>query len=89
MGKNCKKELNIGEAIMDLLINAFLDTISDIVESRDNTTTGHISRMSSCLEIMVDAVLESGLYKEETSSWDKKQIVMAGKLHDIGKISID
>jgi len=70
--------------------NAILETISELVEQRDNATGGHISRTSRYLKIFIDSLLASGLYGDQTASWEIniKEIVSSAQLHDVGKIAI-
>jgi len=76
------------ETIVELK-NAVMETIAELVERRDDSTGGHISRTSRYLQIITNALLESGLYGEETSSWHVDQMVLSAQLHDVGKIAID
>ena len=77
------------EKIVDLK-NAILETMSELVEQRDDTTGGHISRTSCYLNIFIDSLLASGLYGNQTASWGKntKELVSSAQLHDVGKIAI-
>ena len=70
------------------LQNAILRTVSELVESRDCVTGGHIERTQAYLEILINALLENDIYTEELSSWDIGLFIMSSQLHDVGKISI-
>ena len=70
------------------LQNAILKTVADLVESRDCVTGGHVERTQTYLRILIDALMENGVYAEELSSWDIGLFIMASQLHDVGKISI-
>jgi putative two-component system response regulator len=76
------------ETILELQ-NDIMETIAELVECRDESTGGHISRTSKYLKILIDALLERGLFREETASWDIHQMVLSAQLHDVGKIAID
>lgn len=71
------------------LKNAVMETIAEMVERRDDSTGGHISRTSKYLRIFIDSMLKNGLYKEQTASWNVEQMVLSAQLHDVGKIAID
>ena len=77
------------ERIIELK-NAVLETMSELVEQRDNTTGGHISRTSCYLKIFIDSLLANGLYGNQTASWKKniEEMVSSAQLHDVGKIAI-
>ncbi len=94
-----KKELknyneNLEEMVLEKtrtvleLQNVILKTVAELVEFRDDETGGHIERTKSYLEILVNALVEQGLYAEEVNSWDKELLLLSAQLHDVGKISI-
>ena len=70
------------------LQNAILKTVAELVECRDNVTGGHIERTQNYLRLLVDALLEKGIYADEILGWDINLFVMSSQLHDVGKISI-
>ncbi|MCL2185905.1 MAG: HD domain-containing protein [Treponema sp.] len=80
--------LNKTETIVELK-NAVMETIAELVECRDGSTGEHISRTSRYLKFFTNALLASGLYKEQTASWNIEQMVLSAQLHDVGKIAID
>ena len=69
--------------------DAVIEELTDIIERRDNTKAGHSTRVKNAMKIFLEAVIASGLYKEQTSSWDVEQIVLSSLLHDVGKGGID
>ncbi|MDR2542295.1 MAG: HD domain-containing protein [Treponema sp.] len=75
------------EMVLELQ-NAILRTVAELVECRDNVTGGHIERTQHYLYMLVDFLLEHGVYTEEISSWDINLLIMSSQLHDVGKISI-
>ncbi|GHU32611.1 two-component system response regulator [Spirochaetia bacterium] len=70
------------------LQNAVLSTVADLVEFRDDVTGGHISRTQKYLKILLDKLVEEGIYSEEISSWDMDYLLPSAQLHDVGKIGI-
>jgi len=71
-----------------LLQNGIVYTFADLVENRDKNTGGHIDRTAAYFKILLDAVLEKGVYSEETRRWNKDAVVSSARLHDLGKIAI-
>ena len=71
------------------LQNAILKTMVELVECRDDITGGHIERTQSYLGVLLNELLERGLYKEETSCWDIDLVLQSTQLHDVGKIAIE
>jgi putative two-component system response regulator len=70
------------------LQGAILNTLADLVESRDNITGGHILRTQKWLEILLSALQDYGVYHEETADWDMRLVLQSSQLHDVGKIAI-
>ena len=68
--------------------NAIISNIADMVESRDESTGGHIARTQKYLLILVEEMLKNGIYAEEASSWDLDILIPSAQLHDVGKIKI-
>jgi putative two-component system response regulator len=70
------------------LHNATISVIADMVESRDKITTGHVERTQVYLRLLVDELINSGLYYEEMKDWDMTLLLPSAQLHDVGKIVI-
>ena len=70
------------------LKDAILKMMAELVEYRDNITGNHIERTMRYMSIMLEAVLYSGVYEEEISTWDIVLVLRSAQLHDIGKIAI-
>ncbi|MDR1611302.1 MAG: response regulator [Planctomycetota bacterium] len=70
------------------LQGAILSTVADLVENRDDITGGHVQRTKRQVGILMAALQDFGLYREETVNWDIDLLVQSSQLHDVGKISI-
>ncbi|MCL2036417.1 MAG: response regulator [Oscillospiraceae bacterium] len=70
------------------LQNSILYVVADMVEKRDLATGDHIERTTSYIKILLDAMLEQGVYIEEICDIDFDLFVASARLHDVGKISI-
>ncbi|MDR0303817.1 MAG: response regulator [Chitinispirillales bacterium] len=68
--------------------NATINVISDLVESRDKVTGGHIERTQRYIEILLKELIHIGVYADEISKWDIDLLLPSAQLHDVGKISI-
>ncbi|GHV35625.1 two-component system response regulator [Synergistales bacterium] len=69
---------------------SILQTIADLVERRDGETGGHITRTQRYIKIMLDALIDLGLYADQIDeSWDIDLVILSSQLHDVGKIGID
>ena len=71
------------------LQSAVLETVADLVEFRDKTTGGHVTRTQLYLKALVDElILEGGPYADEVKEWDMDFFLASAQLHDVGKIAI-
>lgn len=71
-------------AIQDSIIKA----MAIMVESRDNSTGGHIYRTSDCVQIFVNHLMKENIYPDVSEQFYQK-IVKAAPMHDLGKIAVD
>ena len=62
-------------------------SLAMMVESRDNSTGGHIKRTSEGVRILIDAILEDG--SMELSEEFCKDVIKAAPMHDLGKVAVD
>jgi putative two-component system response regulator len=79
-------EAKSGE-VLELQI-AILKTVADLVERRDDITGVHIEHTQKSLSVMIEAIMELGLFKDETETWDIQLLLESSLLHDVGKIAI-
>jgi putative two-component system response regulator len=70
------------------LQNSILNTVTEMVEFRDDVTGGHIERTQNYLKLLVDKLLTEKIYWEEVSSWNLEFLIPSAQLHDVGKIAI-
>jgi putative two-component system response regulator len=75
------------EAVLELQ-NAVLKTMSNLVESRDDVTGGHIERTERYLGLLTGEMILQGVYRDVLDSWDLKLFLQSAQLHDVGKIAI-
>lgn len=72
------------------LQSSLINNIAELVEFRDSSTGGHISRTQKYTELLINASIEQNVYSEEMLKWENMDsIVPATQLHDLGKIFID
>lgn len=68
--------------------NGLVFALADIVENRDKETGGHVERTSEYIRILIEGMLDCGLYAEDLSKIDLETLMSSARLHDIGKIAI-
>ena len=70
------------------LQNKVLQAMAELVEGRDTLTGNHIERTQLCLEVLISAMIETGIYQEQTTGWNVGLLLQSSQLHDVGKIAI-
>ncbi|MCL1806507.1 MAG: response regulator [Oscillospiraceae bacterium] len=68
--------------------NAMLDLMADMAEFPDELFSGHAARVQRIMEILLDAIIAEGAYKDEIAGWDRYSCAKAAQFHDIGKIVV-
>ena len=86
------KELSrlIGEKTRQVtdMQDSIIKGMAIMVESRDNSTGGHILRTSDCIQIFADELLKHKELTQITSNFCKL-LIKAAPMHDLGKIAVD
>ncbi|MDR2729812.1 MAG: response regulator [Treponema sp.] len=89
-----KTHLDIDELIRERtarikrLQNGIVTVLADVVEERDKETGGHNDRTSAYMKILIEGMIENGVYAGEMREWNLEKVVLSAKLHDLGKIHI-
>ena len=71
--------------------NGMIRGMAMLVESRDNSTGGHIIRTSDVVEILLDEIVKDKDYVKKNNIDNDfiRNLIKAAPLHDIGKIAVD
>ncbi len=67
--------------------NNLILSMATMVESRDNSTGGHIRRTSEGVRLLIDAIRENGTFS--LSDEFCRNLIKAAPMHDLGKIAVD
>ena len=70
------------------LQSSMISVLSVMVENRDKLTGEHIARTTKYIKILIDAMLERGVYTEEMKDWNFDIILSSARMHDLGKIVV-
>ena len=62
-------------------------SMATMVESRDNSTGGHIRRTSEGVRLLIDAIRDTGAF--DLSPFFCRKLIKAAPMHDLGKIAVD
>jgi putative two-component system response regulator len=73
---------------LEQLNTSIISIIAELVENRDELTGGHIERSTKYLKMLIEAMLERGVYADELEDWDREMVIASARLHDVGKITI-
>ena len=68
----------------DTIVFAMADTI----ECRNVHAEGHVARTTAYLKILLEGMIEQGIYVGELHQWRADIFLAASQLHDVGSISI-
>ena len=66
--------------------NNLILSMATMVESRDNSTGGHIKRTSDCIRILIDEIRKDN--KLKLSDEFCRNLIKAAPMHDLGKIAV-
>ena len=67
--------------------NSIVTGMATMVESRDNSTGGHIKRTSKCVGIFINKLKTSQSFSELTQDFCAS-VIKAAPMHDLGKIAV-
>lgn len=67
--------------------NSIIRGMAVMVESRDNSTGGHINRTSECVRVFIEQMKKDGSF--DISESFENAIIKAAPMHDLGKIAVD
>lgn len=59
-----------------------------LVESRDNSTGGHVKRTTRYVELLAHELRKRGYYKDILARDYVKNLLLAAPMHDVGKIAV-
>lgn len=83
-----KKEVNAKTLKILEIQNSIITGMATMVESRDNSTGGHIKRTSAGVRVFLDHLLEVSGINEVTPEFCAR-VAKAAPMHDLGKIAVD
>ena len=86
---NTKLEQQVAEKTAHIVAmqDNLVMSMATMVESRDNSTGGHIRRTSEGVRILTDAVRETGAF--DLTEDFRRNLIKAAPMHDLGKIAVD
>ncbi|MBR5361596.1 MAG: HD domain-containing protein [Lachnospiraceae bacterium] len=67
--------------------NRLILDMAIMVESRDNSTGGHIRRTADCVSMIVDEMKKDNRFSLSEEFY--KNVIKAAPMHDLGKIAVD
>lgn len=82
-----QKEVNAKTEQIIALHDNLVIGMATMIESRDNSTGGHIQRTSETVKLLTDAITECGGL--ELSDDFRRKLIKAAPMHDLGKIAVD
>jgi len=68
--------------------NSIVTGMATMVESRDNSTGGHIKRTSDCVRVFINELIKNPAYSNLSEIFCTS-VIKAAPMHDLGKIAVD
>jgi len=65
-----------------------LNIVADLIECRDELIGTHLSRVPLYLSILIDKLVDTGIYADEIMDFDMDFILPSSMLHDVGKLGV-
>ena len=75
-------------AQLTILKHNIVSTMSNIVESRDKHTEGHVERLKLFTKILLESMIKHDIYADSIKQLDMDLFVSSVCLHDVGKIYV-
>ena len=71
--------------------NNLILSMATMVESRDNSTGGHIRRTSECVRILINEICQDEAFVQANNLTDEfcQDLIKAAPMHDLGKVAVD
>ncbi len=68
--------------------DGLINTMADMVESRDSDTGAHVQKTAAYVKIIADGLVKKNYYPQKITAKFISDIVRSAPLHDVGKINI-
>lgn len=85
--KDLKEEVEEKTEHIQLLQDSMVMGMAIMVESRDNSTGGHIRRTSDVIKILMDEIMKDNIWEIDRTF--RRNMIKAAPMHDLGKIAVD
>ena len=85
---NMARRIEERTAALEHAHRGLIAILADVVESRDKSTGGHISRTTKYLGLLFRGMLDKNVYASELREWNLADATICATLHDVGKIII-
>lgn len=82
-----KEEVEQKTEHIQMLQDSMVMGMATMVESRDNSTGGHIRRTSDVVKILMEEIMNENIWKIDKTF--RKNMIKAAPMHDLGKIAVD
>ena len=76
--------LNSQTERLQIMKKSIITLMANMVENRDLLTGRHIERTSTYVKVLIEALIERGIYAEEMKKWNVEVASASTILHDVG-----
>lgn len=71
------------------LQNSMVSVLANMIDNRDKLTGKHIERTTKYVKILLDAMMERGIYEDEIKHWDFDVVDTSIGIHDISEAIVE
>jgi len=82
-----EKLQNSQKSLADLQMR-LLKTVVELIERRDEVSSGHTERTRKYVEVLLDVLQKNNIYTDIVATWEKDLVLSSTMLYDLGKISV-
>jgi putative two-component system response regulator len=68
------------------LQSSLVSVLANMIENRDTQTGHHVERTTEYIRILLNAMLERGIYAEQIMGWNLEVVISSSSFHDLGEI---
>lgn len=93
--EHIKKNVELVEKVekqnteLEIIQKKIIISFANMIELRDDVTGHHVKRTSAYVKILVEKLMQKGVYSNILTKEYAEEVIQAAPLHDIGKIAID
>ena len=86
--RNFEEKLEYSQTEQANLQMRILKTIIELIERRNEISSGHVERTQKYVEVLLDVLVKNNIYGDIIASWERDLVLQSTMLYDLGKLSV-